>query len=173
MSCFRRVIRRSDETNLKPMSTTTENCPVQTIQAYLFFNGRCQEALDFYQAALGAEIGMVMHFKDNPENPDSCPGGHKVNPESVMHASFVIKGSTVMASDGMGQDGPKFEGFTLSYTADDEAEAHQRFNALGAGGKVVMPLGKTFYSPCFGMVEDRFGLSWMVIVPHPAGTPTC
>jgi PhnB protein len=144
------------------MSSTTTP---QAIHPYLIFNGRCDEALKFYQQAIGAEIGMVMHFKDNPDKSGSCPGGMELNPESVMHAEFKVKGSTLMASDGMSQGESKFDNFSLSLTAADEAEAQKFFAALSEGGKVTMPLGKTFYSPCFGMLEDKFGLGWMVIVP--------
>lgn len=139
----------------------------QTIHPYLTFNGRCQEALDFYQKALGAEVGMVMRFKDNPEpEGDGCPGGQTPNPEGVMHGEFKVKGSTIMASDGMGGGELKFEGFALALSAADEAEANKFFNALSDEGKVNMPLGKTFFSSCFGMVQDRFGIGWMIIVPQ-------
>ncbi|CAN5436677.1 VOC family protein [soil metagenome] len=137
----------------------------QTIQSYLFFNGRCEEALEFYKKALGAEVGMLMRFKDAPDQ-EGCPGGQKPDENLVMHCDFTVKGSVIMASDGMGQGGPKFDGFCLSVTATDEAEAQKFFAGLSDGGSVTMPLGKTFYSPCFGMVEDRFGLGWMVIVPQ-------
>ncbi len=144
------------------MSTPT----IPAIHPYLIFNGRCDEALKFYQKALGAELGMVLRFKDNPEMPGSCPGGMELNPESVMHAEFKVKGSTLMASDGMSQKDSKFEDFSLSLAAADEAEAQKFFAALSEGGKVTMPLGATFYSPCFGMLEDKFGLGWMIIVPQ-------
>lgn len=130
------------------------------VQPYLFFNGRCEEALEFYKKAIGAEVLMMSRFKESPE-PASCPGA---NPESIMHAAFKVGSSTVMASDGMGKGPLNFEGFSLSLTPPDAAEAEKLFKALGEGGKVQMPLGKTFYSPAFGMVEDRFGVSWMIYV---------
>jgi len=140
--------------------------PVQVaIQPYLFFNGRCEEALNFYKTAIGAEIGMFMRFKEGP-NGGECPGGQRPDPELVMHSTFTVKGATVMASDGMGVGGPKFEGFSLSLTAANEAEAQKFFAALSEGGKVTLPLTKTFYSPCFGMLEDRFNVGWMIIVPQ-------
>lgn len=143
------------------------------IQPYLFFEGRCEEAVNFYRDALGAEVTAMMRFKDSPEppNPDMCAGGGPVNidGDKVMHASFRIGKTEVMASDGMANGQPKFEGFSLSISARDEAEADRLFKALADGGNVVMPLGQTFFSPCFGMVADRFGVHWMVVtVPEEA-----
>jgi PhnB protein len=139
------------------------------IQPYLFFDGRCEDAIEFYKNALGAEVIMLMRFKDNPEPPgpdDACkpaPGTE----DKVMHASFRIGDSTVLASDGHCTGQPSFQGFSLSLTAATEAEAEQQFNAL-ASGEVQMPLGKTFYSPSFGMVADKFGVSWMIYVEPKA-----
>lgn len=135
------------------------------VQPYLFFGGRCQEALDFYRSAVGAEIEMVMLFKDSPEPtpPGMLPPGFEAK---VMHASFRIGESRIMASDGCG-DTSKFAGFSLSIQLPSEAEARRAFDALAVGGKVTMPLDKTFWSPCFGMLEDRFGMGWMVTVPGP------
>jgi len=132
------------------------------IQPYLFFGGRCEEALEFYQDAIGAEVEMVMHYKDSPEAvaPDMIPEGYE---GKVMHASFRVGGSLVMASDGCGES-LAFGGFSLSLGVETEEEADRAFNALADGGKVIMPLGKTFWSPRFGMVTDRFGLCWMVSV---------
>jgi PhnB protein len=133
------------------------------VQIYLFFDGRCEEAIEFYKQALGAEVEMLMRFKDSPEppQPGMVPPGSE---NKVMHASFRIGETTVMASDGNCLGKPSFQGFSLSLNARDEAEAERLFAALGDGGQVQMPLAKTFYSPCFGMVADRFGVSWMVIV---------
>jgi len=133
------------------------------VQAYLFFDGRCEEALGFYQRALGAELEMMMRFKEGPEpsSPGMVPPGSE---DKVMHASFRIGDTTVMASDGRCLGKPNFQGFALSITAADEAQADRTFAALADGGQVQMPLGKTFFSPRFGMVTDRFGVSWMVIV---------
>lgn len=130
------------------------------IEPYLFFNGRCEEALDFYSKALGAKVEMLLRFKDSPEPhpPGMVPDGWN---DKVMHASFRIGNNVVMASDGCG-DGGKFEGFSLSISVADEAEAKRLFDALSADGKITMPLEKTFWSPRFGMVTDRFGLSWMI-----------
>jgi PhnB protein len=130
------------------------------VQPYLFFDGRCDEALEFYQGALGAEVTMLMRFKDSPD-PGSCPAGAQ---EKVMHASLRIGDSTVLASDGRCQGRPSFEGFALSLTASDDAEAERLFAALGAGGQVQMPLAKTFFASRFGMVADRFGVPWMIYV---------
>jgi PhnB protein len=133
------------------------------VQAYLFFDGRCEEALGFYQRALGAELEMMMRFKEGPQpsSPGMVPPGSE---DKVMHASFRIGDTTVMASDGRCLGKPNFQGFALSITAADEAQADRTFAALADGGQVQMPLGKTFFSPRFGMVTDRFGVSWMVIV---------
>lgn len=132
------------------------------IQPYLFFEGRCEEALDFYRRALGAEVMMLMRFKESPE-PHQCPLPPGAE-EKVMHSSFRIGESTVHASDGFCQGQPNFQGISLSLSAPNEAEADRLFAALAEGGQVQMPLGKTFFSPCFGMVTDRFGVAWMVIV---------
>ena len=133
------------------------------VQPYLFFDGRCEEAVEFYRRALGAEVTMLMRMKDSPEppQPGMCPPGSE---DKVMHASFQIGDTTVMASDGRCSGQPVFQGFSLSLTARDEAECERLFAALGEGGQVQMPLSKTFFSPRFGMVADRFGVSWMVIV---------
>jgi PhnB protein len=133
------------------------------IQAYLFFDGRCEEALAFYQRALGAELLMMMRFKESPEAPP--PGAVPAGSENkVMHAALRIGDTTVMASDGRCQGKPSFQGFALSITVENEAQADRTFAALADGGQVQMPLGKTFFSPRFGMVTDRFGVSWMVLV---------
>jgi PhnB protein len=133
------------------------------VQAYLFFDGRCEEALGFYQRALGAELEMMMRFKEGPQpsSPGMVPPGSE---DKVMHASFRIGDTTVMASDGRCLGKPSFQGFALSITAANEAQADRMFAALADGGQVQMPLGKTFFSPRFGMLTDRFGVSWMVIV---------
>ncbi|WP_024304347.1 VOC family protein [Pseudogulbenkiania sp. MAI-1] len=134
------------------------------VQTYLFFDGRCEEAIEFYRSALGAEVEMLMRFKDSPEppQPGMVPPGAE---DKVMHASFRIGESMVMASDGRCQGQPSFQGFALSLSAADQAEAERLFAALSEGGQVQMPLAKTFFSLCFGMVADRFGVSWMIIVP--------
>ena len=132
------------------------------VQPYLFFDGRCEEAIEFYKGALGIKVEMVMRFKDNPDpQPGMCPPGAE---NKVMHAAFHVGDSLVMASDGMAKGNPEFKGFTLSVDAKTEAEADRLFAALGKGGKVTMPLGKTFWSPRYGMVTDRFGVDWMVMV---------
>ena len=132
------------------------------IQPYLFFGGRCEEALEFYKDAIGAEVEMIMHYKDSPEavTQDMIPEGYE---GKVMHASFRVGGSLVMASDGCGES-LAFGGFSLSLAVETEEEADRAFHALADGGKVIMPLGKTFWSPRFGMLTDRFGLGWMVSV---------
>lgn len=133
------------------------------IQPYLFFDGRCEEALAFYRDALGAETTMLMRFKDSPEPPvpGMMPPG---TDDKVMHASFRVGEAVVLASDGLCGGAPNFQGFTLSLTTADPAEAERLFTALADGGQVRMPLAPTFFSPCFGMVADRFGVGWMVYV---------
>jgi PhnB protein len=133
------------------------------LQSYLFFDGRCEEAIEFYKQALGAKVEMLMHFKDSPEPPQ--PGCMAPGSENkVMHACLQIGDTAVMASDGRCEGKPSFQGFSLSLTVKTEAEADRLFAALSAGGQVQMPLAKTFYSPRFGMVADRFGVSWMIVV---------
>ena len=132
-------------------------------QAYLFFEGRCEEAIDFYRRALSAEVEMLMRFDESPE-PAACDQLPADAGAKVMHASLRIGETTVMASDGGCSGQPAFQGFSLSLTAADEAEADRLFAALADGGTVQMPLGKTFFSPRFGMVADRFGVSWMIYI---------
>ncbi|HTD66262.1 MAG TPA: VOC family protein [Candidatus Limnocylindria bacterium] len=146
------------------MTTTTTIKKAPVVQSYLFFDGRCEEAVEFYHKALGAEVEMLMRFKDSPEPPQ--PGCSPGDPNKVMHASFRIGETTVMASDGECQGKPSFQGFALSLTLPTEAEVERLFAALSEGGQVQMPLTKTFFSPRFGMVADRFGVSWMVLVAH-------
>jgi PhnB protein len=131
------------------------------VQPYLFFDGRCEEAIEFYKKTLGAKVEMMMRFKDAP------PGEHKPPPgaeNKVMHSSLRIGDTTVMASDGMGQGNPEFKGFSLTLNPKNEAEANRLFNALSEGGQVRQPLTKTFFSPSFGMLADKFGVGWMILV---------
>src|ERR1035441_4632834 len=132
------------------------------VQSYLFFGGRCDEALEFYGTALGAKVDLLMRYKESPEPlpPGRLPAGFE---NKVMHATFSIGGTTLMASDGC-EEGQSFTGFSLSLAVPTEVEANRAFAALAAGGQVKMPLTKTFWSPCFGMLTDRFGIGWMVSV---------
>jgi PhnB protein len=129
------------------------------VQPYLFFDGRCDEALEFYKNAVGAKVGMLMRFKEAPDRTGITPGSEN----KVMHAQFEIGDTVVMASDGHNSGQPKFDGFSLAVSANSEAEAERIFNALGEGGKVTQPLTKTFFSPKFGMLADKFGVHWMVL----------
>jgi len=133
-----------------------------SVQPYLFFNGRCEEALAFYGTALGAQLDFLMRYQESPEPmpPGRLPAGFE---NKVMHATFHIGGTTLMASDGC-EEGARFEGFSLSLALPTEAEVNRAFAALADGGKVGMPPTKTFWSPRFGMVTDRFGVGWMVTV---------
>jgi PhnB protein len=141
--------------------------PGYSITPYLMFGGRCEEALAFYRDALGAEVELLMRFNESPEpTPPGVlqPGFEK----KVMHASFSVRGIRLMGSDGCNEQS-RFEGFRLNLQVPSEADAKRAFNALAAGGTVQMPLTKTFWSPCYGMVTDKFGLGWMVMVPAPMG----
>lgn len=133
------------------------------IQPYLFFEGRCEEALEYYRNALGTEITMMMRYSDSPEPPppDMIPAGSE---NKIMHANMRIGDAVMMTSDGMCSGKSGFQGFSLSLGVANETEARRMFDALADDGQVQMPLEKTFFSSCFGMVTDRFGVSWMVIV---------
>ena len=133
------------------------------VQSYLFFDGRCDEAVEFYKKALGAKVEMLMRFKEAPDPPPPgmVPPGFE---NKVMHTSFRIGDTVVMASDGCTERKANFQGFSLSLAVEKEAEADRLFAALADGGQVQMPLGKTFWSPRFGMVVDRFGVGWMINV---------
>jgi PhnB protein len=136
------------------------------VQSYLFFEGRCEEAIEFYAKAIGAKPGMLMRMKDAPETP---MGGVQPGMENkLLHAEFTVGETFIMASDGMCSGKPNFAGFSLTLAPATEAETDKLFNALADGGQVAMPLSKTFFSPRFGMVTDRFGLSWMVMTQQAA-----
>ena len=132
------------------------------IEPYLFFNGRCEEAIEFYQKALGAEVSMLMRYKESPEPapPGMVPPGWD---NKIMHSRLRVGKANIMASDGC-SEGLNFQAFSLSLAVANETEAKRVFDALSDGGQVRMPLTKTFWSPCFGMVADRFGVGWMVTV---------
>lgn len=138
-----------------------------TITPYLFFGGRCDEALAFYRTALGAEVEMLMRYDESPEPapPGMLPAGFE---KKVMHAAFRVRGVLLMASDGRDETS-KSVGCHFSLAVPTEADARRTFDALAVGGNVEMPIAKTFWSPCFGMVTDRFGVGWMVSVPGPTG----
>jgi PhnB protein len=138
------------------------------ITPYLFYEGRAEEAIGFYQTALGAETVMLMRNSDAPEPPP--PGMMPPGSEAkIMHAELRIGDSTLMVSDGHCAGAAKFAGFGVSLPVTDATQAERRFTALAEGGTVRMPLGPTFFSPAFGMVEDRFGVLWMVAVPMEGG----
>ncbi len=130
------------------------------LQPYVFFDGRCEEALDFYTKAIGAKATMLMRFKDAPDKSMIMPGAEN----KVMHAQVQIGDTTVLMSDGRCTGKPNFQGFALTISAKTEAEADKIFTALSDGGQVTMPLAKTFFSPRFGMLADKFGVGWMVLV---------
>lgn len=153
-----------ESVSVKTNETSSRPAPALQIQPYLFFNGRCEEALAFYQRALGAEVTMLMRFKDSPD-PTMCSSD---SGDKVMHASLQIGAATVLASDGCTEAAPAFQGFSLSLAVPDAATADKYFAALADGGQVQQPLIQTFFASRFGMVADRFGVAWMIIVPAQA-----
>ena len=134
------------------------------VQPYLFFEGRTDEAIEFYKKAIGAEVEMLMRYKDSPEPPKEGCGPPANAGDKVMHSSFRVGETVVMASDGMCSGKPDFKGFALSLSPKTDAEAKKLFDALSAGGQVMQPLMKTFFASSFGMVTDKFGVMWMVVV---------
>lgn len=130
------------------------------VEPYLSFEGRCEEAINFYKTAIGAEVVMMMRFKESPDQSMMTPG----TGDKIMHATLRIGDSTVMASDGQCMGKAIFQGISLSLTASNDTDAKRLFEALANGGQVQMPLAKTFFSPAFGMVADKFGVPWMVYV---------
>ena len=146
----------------KLLIMTTMNTSALSVQPYLFFNGRCEEALNFYRDAIGADTQIVMRFKDAPPQQGAMPHSG----DKVMHATITVGDTMLMASDGQCADASKFEGFSLAINVPDETEADRVFNGLAKGGQVHMPLAPTFWAPKFGMVADKFGIGWMVSVQH-------
>jgi PhnB protein len=139
---------------------TTQKQSTAKLEPYLFFDGRCDEAIEFYRRTLDAEVTLLMRFKESPDS-QTCPPG---SGDKVMHANLRIGGASVMASDGRCTGQPSFQGFALSLAVPTEADADRVFTALADGGQVQMPLARTFFSPRFGMLADRFGVSWMILV---------
>jgi PhnB protein len=129
------------------------------VTPYLFLDGRCEEAIEFYKKSLGAEVGAMMRFKEGPADHQPAPGTE----DKIMHACVTIQGTPVMMSDGRCMGGMTYQGFALSLDAGEPAEGERMFNALADGGQVQMPLMETFFAKSFGMVADKFGVSWMVI----------
>jgi PhnB protein len=142
----------------------TQNSHKRIVQPYLSFEGRCEEALDFYRNAIGAEVTTLLRYKDSPDPHASAPDSL----DKVMHATLRIGETTVFASDGLCRGEPSFQGISLAVTTPDESDAERLFNALAKGGQVQLPLTKTFFSPWFGMVTDRFGVAWMIQAASPA-----
>lgn len=143
------------------------------VQAYLSFNGRCEEAIEFYRTALGAEVLMLMRFKDAPAGGpgEGCPGGTAPAGDKVMHCALRIGETIVLASDGMSQGEPSFHGFSLALSPSDAPEADRVFAALTEGGQVQIPLVETFFASRFGMLADKFGVSWMIVVKPIEAVP--
>jgi len=131
----------------------------ETVQPYIFFDGKCEEALEFYKGAIGAKVDMMMRFKEAPDQSQMQPN----TGEKVMHAAFHVGTTQVLASDGHCAGKPSFQGFGLALTAKNAAEAEKLFASVGNGGQVLQPLTKTFFASKFGMVTDKFGIMWMVM----------
>ena len=129
------------------------------VQPYLSFEGRAQEAIDFYKSALGAQVEAIMQFKDAPPDMQA----NMPNKDKVMHSAFKVGDTTIMATDGQCSGKSEFSGITLTIQANSDAEAEKLFNALAKGGKVNMPMAETFFATRFGMVADKFGVGWMVL----------
>ncbi|TDQ84060.1 PhnB protein [Dongia mobilis] len=140
------------------------------VKSYLSFEGRCEEALDFYKKAVGAEVTTVMRFRENPDFQNGAPPEGCLGPgaaEKIMHSEFRIGETVLMATDGMNSGKPSFAGTSQALLVDSAADADRFFTALSEGGQVMMPLAKTFFSEKFGMTTDRFGVPWMIVVDHP------
>ena len=134
------------------------------VTPYLYFNGRCEEALDHYQKAIGAEVAAKMRFSESPE---PCGEGPMPPGDKIMHAEFTVGGTKIMASDGMCTGEAVFNGISLAIAVDNGDKAEKLFTALSQGGEVQMPMTETFFSPRFGMVADKFGVSWMILAYDP------
>ena len=128
------------------------------VQSYLFMDGRAEEAIEFYKKAIGATVNTQLRFKENPDAV-CAPGSEN----KIMHADISIGETRMLLSDGHNKGQPNFQGFGLALTTKTEAEANKVFDALAAGGKVTMPQAKTFFSPRFGMLADKFGVNWMIL----------
>jgi PhnB protein len=131
------------------------------VEALISFGGRCEEALEFYKEAVGAEVTALMRWKESPDAPFKPPPGYE---EKIMHANFRIDQTQLMADDGLGNEAAEFKGVTLAIEVADDAEAKRVFTALGEGGHVNMPLAKTFWTSSFGHLTDKFGVPWIVNV---------
>jgi PhnB protein len=154
------VCQASHPTTRPQQSSPATKETLMHVQPYLNFDGRCDEALEFYKQAIGAKVGMLLRFKEAPDKSMISPGSE----EKVMHSAVQVGDSTVLMSDGRCTGKPNFNGIALTISAKTEAEADKLFNGLAEGGQVTMPLAKTFFSPKFGMVADKFGVGWMVLV---------
>lgn len=132
------------------------------VEPYLFFNGRCEEAIECYRRIFGSPAAELMRYQDSPE-PPPMPLPPDWGPK-IMHGALRIGDTLVMASDGCSAEPAPFAGFSLSVTMPNAEAAALAFERLAEGGDIRMPLGATFFSPCFGMVADRFGICWMLIV---------
>ncbi|MEP6880936.1 MAG: VOC family protein [Dokdonella sp.] len=140
------------------------------VQPYLFFDGRSDEAIAFYQKSIGAKVLMRMPFGDAPEGAEGCVDGSAPPADKVMHATLQVGETQFMLSDGFCAGKPEFKGVSLSLTASDDAEAKRLFDGLADGGKITQALAPNFFASSFGMLDDRFGVSWMVVVPRPMPT---
>jgi len=149
-------------THTKPRAIEAKHAKT-ALTPYLFFRGRCAEAIDYYKKTLGAEVGLIMRFKDSPEKPNRDKVPAELD-DRIMHAELKIAGAEIMVSDGMKSGPLDFQCMSLSITAESEAEADRIFKALAKDGTIQMPIGPTFFAKRFGAVADKFGVSWMVVV---------
>lgn len=134
------------------------------LDTYVFFDGTCNEALRFYERALDGKLDVMMTHAQSPMADQAPPGAG----DRIMHAHLTLPGGgTLMASDDMPGQYKGMHGFSLSLTYDTADEARRYFDRLAEGGKVTLPLGKTFWSEAFGMLVDRFGTPWMVGIASP------
>jgi PhnB protein len=132
------------------------------VQSYLSFEGRCEEAIEFYKGAVGAEVTALLRNKEMPgDGEHGCSPGAE---DKILHSSFRVGETELMATDGRCTGKANFEGIALALSVADDAEAQRRFAALADGGQVQMPLTPTFFTSSFGMVADRFGVTWMLTV---------
>ena len=147
-----------------PAAKTNTAVRANNIEPYLFFRGRCEEAINFYKEKLGAEVLVMMHYRDNPEKDASFGQFPDSLDDKIMHATLSFGGAQIMMSDGVKQGALDFACMSISLSVESEAEADRYFNALAKDGEIQMPIGKTFFSPRFGAVVDQFGVSWMIMV---------
>src|SRR3569832_1454200 len=128
------------------------------LDSYIFFDGTCAAAMRFYERVTGGKLTAMLKYSESPD-PKTCPPG---SDDRIMHASLVIDGRNLMASDSPAGQHKPMQGFSLALYYDNPEEGKRKFDMLADGGSVVMPFGPTFWAKGFGMVTDKFGTPWMV-----------